>query len=68
MKKIGLTMRVETASSGERRDCIDQNWIKLLFAQNFIPVLIPNEPDFSLHILKEIDGLIFSGGPTGFKK
>lgn len=67
MKRIGLTQRVEViAEYKERRDCLDQNWVKLLFNLDYIPVLLPNcIPKESINnYLKDmsLDGVILTGG------
>ena len=65
MTRIGLTQRVEIAPShGERRDCLDQRWSRLLVAGGFIPVPLPNAIEgVARHVeALALDGLIFTGG------
>jgi len=62
--RIGITQRVAVTEYGERRDCLDQSWIRLLEAIDIVPVLIPNvigEPE-SFFIQSDIHGFILSGG------
>jgi putative glutamine amidotransferase len=63
--RIGVTQRVEVIPSyGERRDCLDQQWFRLLESLGFVPVPVPN----SLAEVEEwldalgVEGLILSGG------
>jgi gamma-glutamyl-gamma-aminobutyrate hydrolase PuuD len=63
--KIGITQRVEVvASHGERRDCLDQTFIPLLYGLGLTPVPIPNAPDFVESMVCDLglEGVIFSGG------
>ncbi len=67
MKKIGLTQRVEVIEAyQERRDCLDQNWVRLLLDLGFMPVLLPNI--IPVTDIKEyldqlaLDGVILTGG------
>lgn len=67
MKKIGLTQRVELiADYGERRDCLDQNWIKLLTQLGYCPVPLPNISKTELieayMDALSLDGIILTGG------
>ena len=58
-------MRVdEHADRGERRDAIDQRLIKLLYACNLLPILIPNDLKVAINIVNTISmgGLLLSGG------
>lgn len=65
MKRIGLTQRVELVTSyGERRDCLDQEWSRLMSCLGYLPVPIPNaienvEEWFSL---VGLEGVILTGG------
>ncbi|WP_191601020.1 gamma-glutamyl-gamma-aminobutyrate hydrolase family protein [Marinomonas algicola] len=64
-KRIGITQRVEvTASYGERRDCLDQQWFLLLESLGFLPVPVPNSlMDVSAWCRSmQLDGFILSGG------
>jgi N5-(cytidine 5'-diphosphoramidyl)-L-glutamine hydrolase len=65
MKRIAVTQRVyETSSFGERRDALDQKWIKFLMSIDLLPVLLPNQLDCARKIIKEnqIDGVLLTGG------
>lgn len=67
MKRIGLTQRVEVISGyNERRDCLDQNWVKLLIGLDYVPVILPNIDSIDLikSYLDEmsLDGVILTGG------
>ena len=65
MKRIGLTQRVEVIQGyGERRDCLDQNWARLLCQLNFVPVplsnVVQNVPEYVASL--DLDGVILTGG------
>lgn len=67
MKRIGLTQRVEVvASYQERRDCLDQNWCKLLLELGYMPIPLPNIQDqgvISSYLQTlDLDGVILTGG------
>ncbi len=67
MKRIGITLRVEVITSyNERRDCIDQNWVKLMLELGLLPILLPNIADpklFNEYIqLMSLDGVVLTGG------
>jgi putative glutamine amidotransferase len=63
--RIGISQRVEVvASYGESRDCLDQQWFRLLESLGYTPVPIPNslaDPKRWLESMG-IAGLILSGG------
>lgn len=63
--RIGISQRVEVVPSyGEQRDCLDQQWFRLLEALGFLPVPVPNSlsnPEGWLASMG-IEGLILSGG------
>ncbi len=65
MFKIGLTQRVEVLPNrGERRDCLDQAWTRLLAENGLVPVPLPNRVD-DVDILFDrigLDGIILTGG------
>ena len=65
MKRIGLTQRVEVVEAyGERRDCLDQQWARLLESMPAVPVPLPNVtsvPDSLIDTLG-LDGVILTGG------
>ncbi len=62
---IGLTQRVAVdKQTGERRDCLDQRWPRLLSAWGYMPVPLPNqgvEPS-EIHSHLCLDGVILTGG------
>ncbi len=65
MKRIGLTQRVEIKEAyGERRDCLDQNWVNLVFSCGFLPIPLGNVvDDISLYLDElSLDGIILTGG------
>ena len=66
MKRLGITQRVENITAyGERRDCLDQRWYKLLLEFNYIPIPLPNIDQDSVSSLLNalsLDSIIFSGG------
>jgi len=65
MRRIGITQRVEIAAShGERRDCLDQRWGRLLAARGFVPVPLCNGVEDVARYVDELalHGVILSGG------
>jgi gamma-glutamyl-gamma-aminobutyrate hydrolase PuuD len=65
MKRIGLTQRVELAAShGERRDCLDQRWGRLLVSRGLTPVPLCNGTNDVTGYLEALGlhGLILTGG------
>ena len=65
LKKIGISLRVETIEKyDERRDTISHDWINFLQKLNFVPILIPNNlQDIEGYISElKLDGIILSGG------
>lgn len=65
MKIIGLTQRVDIIKSyDERRDAIDQKWLKLCHEAGFLPLILPNHPLTVLTLLEQIKfgGFILTGG------
>lgn len=64
MKRIGLTQRVSIEQTGERRDCLDQQWSLLAGHLNFVPVPLPNlgpPPEICISEL-DLSGVILTGG------
>ncbi len=64
-RKIGITQRVEVVEAyQERRDCLDQNWFRLLEIMGFNAVPLPNSLNDAGRYLEEsdFDGFILSGG------
>ena len=65
MLKIGLTQRVEVlADRGERRDCLDQAWTRLLIGRGYHPIPLPNCVEDVDELVAELglDGVILTGG------
>lgn len=65
MKRIAITQRVDIIKSyGERRDCLSQEWISLLLACDFMPIIIPNNLKAAKKLLASIsvDGILLTGG------
>jgi N5-(cytidine 5'-diphosphoramidyl)-L-glutamine hydrolase len=65
MKRIAVTQRVyENSSFAERRDALDQKWVKFLMSVDLLPVLLPNQLDCAQKLIKEnqIDGVLLTGG------
>lgn len=65
MKKVGLTQRVEVVPAyGERRDCLDQDWIRLVESMGLMPILLPNVIADVDSYIKSLDlsGVILTGG------
>lgn len=64
MLKIGITQRAEyVANIKEIRDALDQNWTKLLQANNCLAVPVPNVCYVSDFIeALSLDGILMSGG------
>lgn len=47
MKRIGLTQRVQVVPDrGERRDCLDQNWTRLLLSLEMLPLPLVNKVEY----------------------
>lgn len=66
MKRIGLTQRVEITDYLERRDCLDQQWSRLVTYLQHIPIPLSNinnteKVRIYLDALK-LDGAIMTGG------
>lgn len=64
MRTVLVTMRVDMNEFGERRDCLDQNWVALLAAAGFTAVPVPNNPDTALALAAGISpaGFLLTGG------
>ena len=64
MLKIGITQRAEYFETfGETRDALDQNWTKLLQANDCLTVPVPNVCYVSDFIeALSLDGILMSGG------
>jgi len=65
MKRLAVTQRVDVIGSyGERRDSLDQQWIKLLHQLNYWPVFVANDLSFAKCLVEaeRIDGVLLTGG------
>lgn len=65
MKAVAVTQRVSVVPAyGERRDCLDQAWIKFLTACGLLPVPLPNVTEAALALCDAADiaGLVLTGG------
>jgi len=65
MKRIALTQRVEQVPGyGEKRDCLDQQWARLLISLGYCPVPLANlVDDVALYVATlQLDGVILTGG------
>jgi putative glutamine amidotransferase len=65
MKRIGLTQRVDVvADYGERRDCLDQSWTRLLWQLQRVPIALSNAVDSTSEYLDalQLSGVILTGG------
>lgn len=64
--RIGITQRVDTVQQyGERRDCLDQRWSKLIIELGATPIPLPNLAVGRVSGLLddlELDTICFSGG------
>lgn len=64
--KLGLSQRVEIDSggTGERRDCLDQEWTRLLENLGYYPVPLPNTLRNVATYLdtQALDGIVLTGG------
>lgn len=63
MKLIAVTQRVELNRS-ERRDALDQAWVRFLGSLDYAPILIPNQPSVARHLWQRTfcEGLLLTGG------
>lgn len=65
MTRIGITQRVEVVEEyGERRDCLDQQWGRLIRSFGFTPIPLFNDIDDVEEYLTDLDlkGVILTGG------
>lgn len=67
MKKIGVTLRVDTfqyPSDVERRDGCDQRWFEFFKTCDLVPILLPNNLLTVKHIIDSthLDGYLLTGG------
>jgi N5-(cytidine 5'-diphosphoramidyl)-L-glutamine hydrolase len=65
MKLLGITQRVMVeTTSNERRDCLDQGWIKFIGWCGFLPVLLPNQMQIAASLCNNLPlaGVVLTGG------
>jgi N5-(cytidine 5'-diphosphoramidyl)-L-glutamine hydrolase len=64
MIPVAVTQRVETTSTGERRDCLDQRWTSWMRHCGLMPILLPNDADTAVALCAAtgVAGLLFTGG------
>jgi N5-(cytidine 5'-diphosphoramidyl)-L-glutamine hydrolase len=63
--KIGPTQRVDKVSGrNERRDTLDQTWAQLLLQSGFVPIPLPNQPNYARQFVEALglSGVILTGG------
>lgn len=62
---IAVTQRVSLVSEyAERRDALDQRWTEFLAEAGYLPLLLPNQTQVALELLKRLrpQGLLLTGG------
>ncbi len=61
--KLGITQRVDS-STAERRDCLAQEWNRLLSSLGHIAIALPNRAGLARQWVSELglEGIILSGG------
>jgi N5-(cytidine 5'-diphosphoramidyl)-L-glutamine hydrolase len=65
MNLIAISQRVAVASPcGERRDCLDQAWIKFMSTCGLTPLLVPNDEQVAQRLCNAmpISGILLTGG------
>jgi putative glutamine amidotransferase len=65
MRAVAITQRVTVVPSyGERRDCLDQAWIRFLGTCGLLPVPLPNDVAAALALCEraQVSGLVLTGG------
>ncbi len=64
MRLIGITQRMAVADTGEKRDCLAQDWYLFSRALGLCWVALPNDRESALFLAETLDlgGLILSGG------
>ena len=65
MNLIAVSQRVDVDSQfGERRDCLDQAWIKFMMACGLTPIPVPNEAEAARSLCSgvPVDGILLTGG------
>jgi N5-(cytidine 5'-diphosphoramidyl)-L-glutamine hydrolase len=65
MKLIAVSQRVSVIESyAERRDSLDQRWNNFLQQSGFLPILIPNQVEMAMQIVRTVPlkGILLTGG------
>lgn len=65
MNRVAITQRVDVIPDyNERRDALDQAWVKFLHDCDILPILLPNDPESALDITSSLDvsGVLLTGG------
>jgi len=65
MKLVAVSQRVDVIPEyDERRDSLDQSWVKFLSACNFSPLLIPNNKVCAANLVVNtpLSGIVLTGG------
>ncbi|MBI1778612.1 MAG: gamma-glutamyl-gamma-aminobutyrate hydrolase family protein [Proteobacteria bacterium] len=65
MRPVAISQRVDIVPRrGERRDALDQRWVRLLAACGLLAVPMPNEPDLAAELFQDMEaaGLVLTGG------
>ena len=65
MNAVAVTQRVTVKSTqGERRDCLDQLWVKFLVRCGLLPVPVPNEVDAAIALCSQVPvrAVVLTGG------
>lgn len=64
MNNILVTQRIIVSTFGERRDSLDQNWIRFLYQTNLLPILLPNHLETVRQMVDRFDfhGILLTGG------
>ena len=65
MKTVAITQRVAVHPRyRERRDCLDQAWMRLLRACDLLPIPVPNLPALAAPLCEQVavTGIVLTGG------
>jgi N5-(cytidine 5'-diphosphoramidyl)-L-glutamine hydrolase len=65
VKTVAVTQRVSVAAErAERRDCLDQAWVRFLRACDLAPLVVPNILEVALGLCEAapVAGLVLTGG------
>ena len=72
-ERIGIVSSLkfvdEVISYKEKRDSLDQRWVKLLMQLNLLPIILPNNLNYVKKIIKDqhVKGILLTGGNNIFK-